>query len=155
VEETTQPETPGGRQTLTVRCSFCLTRNQVDLARAADRPKCGSCGKPILLDRPVRVSEEDFDTTVLGSGAPVLVDFYADWCGPCRMVAPVVDEIAQNHVGALFVAKVDTDRAPRVSASLGIRSIPTLIAFRDGKEVGRCVGFDPVRLRELAEQAVA
>ena len=88
-------DTNAARQ-VTVRCSFCLTLNPVDLGRAADRPKCGDCGRPILLDRPTKVSDEDFERTVLGAEAPVLVDFYADWCGPCKMVAPLLDEIAHD-----------------------------------------------------------
>jgi thioredoxin 2 len=146
--------TPDARPFVNLRCVFCLTLNRVDLSRAGDRPTCGECGRPILLDRPVKVTEEDFDRTVLQSAAPVLVDFYADWCAPCKMVAPVVDEIATAHLGRLLVAKVDTDRAPGLSQRLGIRGIPTLIAFRDGAEVGRSVGFDPDRLRELAEEAL-
>ncbi|NJD18804.1 MAG: thioredoxin [Gemmatimonadetes bacterium] len=138
-----------------MRCGFCLAQNRVDLARAEHRPKCGECGRPILLDRPLKVTEEDFDATVLGSGAPVLADFYADWCGPCRTVAPVVDEIAQAHLGKLLVVKVDTDRAPAVAQRFGIRSIPTLIVFKDGAEVGRSVGFEPERVRSLAQEAVS
>lgn len=140
---------------VTIRCAFCLTPNKVDLARANQRPKCGECGRPMLLDRPVHVAEEDFAPTVLGSAAPVLVDFYADWCGPCKMVAPLVDEIAQAYVGRLLVAKVDTDRAQGVAQSLGIRGIPTLIVFRGGEEIGRSVGFEPERVRALAQEAVA
>ncbi|GMV08142.1 MAG: hypothetical protein AMXMBFR53_44170 [Gemmatimonadota bacterium] len=139
---------------VTIRCAFCLTPNNVDLARATQRPKCGECGRPMLLDRPVHVAEEDFAGTVLGSAAPVLVDFYADWCGPCKMVAPLVDEIAQAYVGRLLVAKVDTDRAQGVAQSLGIRGIPTLILFRGGEEIGRSVGFEPERVRALAQEAV-
>ena len=139
---------------VTLRCGFCLTMNKVDLARAGQRPACGECGRPILLDRPVKVSEEDFDKTVLGATAPVLVDFYADWCGPCRMVAPFVDEIAQANVGRLLVVKVDTDRAPGIAGRLGIRGVPTLVLFKGGVEVGRSVGFEPERLRELAKEAV-
>ncbi len=138
-----------------LRCGFCLTMNRVDLARAAHRPKCGGCGRPILLDRPVKVSEADFEATVLGASAPVLVDFYADWCGPCKMVAPLVDEIAHAHAGRLLVAKVDTDRAPGVTRRVGIRGIPTLVVFKHGAEVARSVGFEPDRVRALAQEAVA
>lgn len=126
-----------------LRCGFCATMNRVDLARAADRPKCGECSKPMLLDRPVKVSQDDFERTVLQSAAPVLVDFYADWCGPCKVMAPVLDDLAADHVGSLLVAKLDTDRAPRISGELGIRGIPTLILFRGGREVGRQTGAVP------------
>jgi thioredoxin 2 len=140
---------------VTVRCAFCSQLNRIDLARAADRPQCGECGKPILLDRPIKVSDDDFSKTVEGSEAPVLVDFYADWCGPCRMVAPFVDRIAHDNVGKLLVAKVDTDRAPNVAMRFGIRSIPTLIVFKGGKEVERSVGFEPERLQALIAKVVA
>ena len=104
----------------------------------------------MLLDRPIKVSDEDFRTTVLEADVPVLVDFYAEWCGPCKMVAPVVDEIAQVRSGELLVAKVDTDHAPQTATQYEIRSIPTLILFRGGEEVSRSVGFDPAGLREMA-----
>ena len=81
-----------------------------------------------------------FDAVLAGSEAPVLVDFYADWCGPCRMVAPAVESLAQARAGSVLVLKVDTDKSPGISERLGIRGIPTLIAFRDGKETGRHVG---------------
>lgn len=140
---------------VTLRCGFCLTLNRVELARAAQRPKCGACGRPMLLDRPVKVTEEDFDQTVLGAGAPVLVDFYADWCAPCKMVAPLVDELAQAHVGKLLVVKVDTDHAQGLAQRFGIRGIPTLVVFRGGAEVGRSVGFEPEKVRALAAEVVA
>ena len=140
---------------VTLRCAFCDKLNAVDLARAAHRPACGECGKPMLLDRPVKVADDDFATTVEGAEVPVLVDFYADWCAPCRMVAPFVDEIARDNIGKLLVTKVDTDRAPNVSMRFGIRSIPTLILFRDGKEVERSVGFEPERLKALIAKVVA
>jgi thioredoxin 2 len=134
---------------ITVRCPFCLTLNRIDLARAADRPRCGKCERPLLLDRPIKVSQEDFPRTVLESDAPVLVDFYADWCAPCKVVAPVVDELAHDNVGRLLVAKVDSDHAPQLSMQMGIRGIPTLILFNDGAEIGRVVGADVRGLREL------
>ena len=141
--------------TVTLRCGFCGTLNKVEFARAADRPVCGDCSKPMLLDRPFKVAQDDFDRTVLQAEAPVLVDFYADWCAPCKMVAPVVDEIAFQKLGKLLVAKVDTDRAPEVAMKYGIRSIPTLILFQEGKEIDRSVGFEPERLRELVQKVVA
>ena len=140
---------------VTLRCGFCGTLNKIDLRRAADRPKCGDCTKPMLLDRPVKVSEEDFQRTVLQSKAPVLVDFYADWCAPCKMVAPLIDEIAHDQVGRMLVTKVDTDQAQKVAMKYGIRSIPTLIVFRDGEEVERSMGFEPERVRGLVEKVLA
>ena len=140
---------------VTVRCVFCLKLNRVDLGRAEDRPTCGECGKPMLLDRPVKVSQEDFDRTVLQAKAPVLVDFYADWCAPCRMVAPFVDELAKEHAGRVLVGKVDTDKAPDVATRYGIRSIPTLILFQGGEEVERSLGFEPERIRGLLDRIVA
>ena len=125
---------------ITLRCTFCDTKNRVDLARAADRPTCGECSRPMLLDRPVKVTQDDFDDTVLNASVPVLVDFYADWCGPCKMVAPLLDELADQHIGKILVAKVDTDRAPEIAAKYDIRSIPTLILFRDGAEIERSIG---------------
>ena len=146
----TEPRSP-----VTLRCGFCDALNRVDLARAADSPTCGDCSRPVLLDRPVKVAQEDFDRTVLEAEVPVLVDFYADWCAPCKMVAPLVDEIAQAHIGKMLVAKIDTDAAPEVALKYGIRSIPTLIVFRDGEEVDRSVGFEPERVKSLVEQVLA
>lgn len=128
--------------------------NRVDVRRAGDRPKCGECSKPMLLDRPVKVAQADFDRTVLGADVPVLVDFYADWCGPCKMVAPLMDEIAHQRVGSMLVVKVDTDAAPDVAMRYDIRSIPTLVLFEGGDEVERSLGFEPERVRQLVDQAV-
>ena len=145
--------TPETRSTVTVRCPFCGTLNRIDFARAADRPKCGQCTKPLLLDRPIKVEQEDFGKTVLESTVPVLVDFYAEWCAPCKMVAPLVDEFARANVGRLLVAKVDTDRAPDLSMRYKIRGIPTLILFRDGAEAERSVGFEPEKLKAMVSGA--
>jgi thioredoxin 2 len=125
---------------LTVRCQFCDTWNRVDAARAADRPKCGKCGRPILLDRPFPLNDETFARTIAESEVPVLVDFYADWCGPCKMMAPFVDELARERQGTALVAKLDTDRSPGTGSQFNIRSIPTTIVFRGGKEVARHTG---------------
>jgi thioredoxin 2 len=142
--ETTQTTT----RHITIRCQFCETWNRVDASRAADRPKCGKCGKPMLLDRPVPLNDETFTKTIDESDVPVLVDFYADWCGPCKMMAPYVDEIAREKQGAALVAKLDTDRAQQTSMQFNIRSIPTSIVFKRGKEVARQTGAVPKRVLE-------
>lgn len=140
----------------TVRCPFCGKLNRVDLTRAQDRPKCGECGRPILLDRPIAVTEQDLDRVVQDAEVPVLVDFYADWCAPCKIMAPLLDELARTRMGEVLVTKLDTDRNPSISARFGIRGIPTLIAFRGGKEVAREVGAVPrPRLEALVERAAA
>jgi thioredoxin 2 len=128
---------------LTLRCQFCETCNRIAAARAADRPKCGKCGKPMLLDRPFALNEETFARTIEGAEVPVLVDFYADWCGPCKVMAPAVDEIAATYQGRALVAKLDTDRAQQTSSSFNIRGIPTTIVFKGGKEVARQTGAVP------------
>src|SRR5688500_2015108 len=132
-------------QQVTLRCQCCQTWNRIDASRAANRPKCGKCGKPILIDRPVRLDDETFARTIAESRIPVLVDFYADWCGPCKMMAPFVDELAGRHQGDALVAKLDTDRSPRTAESFAIRGIPTVIVFRDGREVTRVSGAMPLQ----------
>jgi thioredoxin 2 len=139
----------------TVSCPSCGKLNRVDMARAADRPVCGQCRKPIPLDEPIRLTDANFDRVIADAQVPVLVDFYADWCGPCKMMAPVLDEVARDNVGRVLVAKVDTDRNPGVSQRFRIASIPTLIAFRGGREAGRELGAIPrPRLDALLRQAV-
>lgn len=125
---------------VTVRCPFCLKANRIDLARAKDRPTCGECGRPFLLDRPLKVTGEDFDRTVLEAEVPVLVDFYADWCGPCKVMAPALDEVARETTGEVLVVKLDTDAAPEVAQRYGIRGIPALILFQNGQEKARVTG---------------
>ena len=127
----------------TIRCPFCLTLNRVDVSRAPDRPKCGKCSKPLLLDRPVKVTDEDFDRLIGDAEIPVLVDFHADWCGPCKVMAPTLDDLAQAKMGDLLVAKLDTDANPQTAQRFGIRGIPTLILFSGGEESKRVTGAVP------------
>lgn len=134
----------------TVPCPFCATLNRVDLDRVADRPRCGSCGRPILLDRPLAISDASFDAVVTGATVPVVMDAYADWCGPCKIMAPVLDDVAHARSGQVLVVKLDTDRNPVTSQRFDIRSIPTLIVFAGGKETAREVGVVPrARLEAL------
>lgn len=127
----------------TVACPFCATLNRVDLARIDHRPKCGNCGRPILLDRPIAVSDATLDGVLAGTAVPVVMDCYADWCGPCKIMAPVLDEFARDRQGQVLVTKLDTDRNPATTRRFDIRAIPTLIVFRNGREVGRRAGAMP------------
>lgn len=143
-------------QKATVSCPFCSTPNRVDLGRVHDRPRCGECGKPILLDRPIAVSDQDLERVVRDSEVPVLVDFYAAWCGPCKMMAPILDELARERAGEVLVAKLDTDRSPAMAVRYQIRGIPTLIAFQGGREVAREIGAVPKpKLEALVNRASA
>lgn len=128
-----------------VPCSSCSKLNRLPAARAGEKAKCAACKTPLLpLTRPVAVgSAEDFDELVRESPMPVLVDFWAAWCGPCRTVAPELEKIASQRTGRVIVAKVDTEALPDVAARFGIRSIPTMIMFRAGKEAERLSGALP------------
>src|SRR5687767_13072299 len=110
----------------------------------------------MLLDRPIHLDDETFARTIAESTVPVLVDFYADWCGPCKMMAPAVDALAHAQQGRALVAKLDTEPARRTAAAFGIRGIPTVIVFRGGKEVARRSGAMPLAdLSAMLAAAVA
>lgn len=127
----------------TLRCQFCQSWNKVDMTRAADRPKCGKCGKPMLLDRPIRLDDETFSRTITESKVPVFVDFYTDWCGPCKAMAPSVDRLAAEYIGRALIAKLNTDESQKTSMSFNVRGIPTSIVFDGGKEIARQTGAVP------------
>ena len=122
-----------------VRCPACGKRNRIPTA-ASGMPRCASCH----TDLPwlVEATEEDFDA-VTGGPLPVLVDLWAPWCGPCRMVAPAIERSAQEFAGRLKVVKVNGDQAPGVSARLGVQGVPTLLLLRGGQVIARQVGALP------------
>jgi thioredoxin 2 len=147
-------ETKAPVQKLTVRCQFCDTWNRIDVTKVTAGPKCGKCAKPILLERPIVLTDETFSRTISESDVPVAVDFYADWCGPCRMMAPAVDALAAHLQGKALVAKLNTDQSSRTASGFNIRGIPTTIVFKGGKEVARQSGALPLEgLKQLVARA--
>ena len=137
------PATEIAQAKLTVRCPQCAAWNRISADRVANGPKCGKCAKPIALDHPLLLTDDTFARTIAESDVPVLVDLYADWCGPCKMMAPYVDQLARDRMGKALIAKLDTDRSPRTAGSFNIRGIPTTIVFRGGKEAARQTGAVP------------
>lgn len=130
-----------------VECRSCTKLNRLPAARLADRARCAACKAHLLpanAPLPVR-SAADFNELVRDSALPVLVDFWAAWCGPCRAVAPELEALARNRAGHLVVAKIDTEVLPDLATRFGIRSIPSLLLFRDGREVHREAGAMPAR----------
>ncbi|MFN8442271.1 MAG: thioredoxin [Caldilineaceae bacterium] len=95
------------------------------------------------MSKPVKVTDSTFENEVINSSSPVLVDFWAEWCGPCKMIAPVLDELAGELDGKLTIGKLDVDHNPDTAMAFGVMSIPTLLLFKDGKAVDRIVGFQP------------
>lgn len=125
-----------------ISCPNCQSKNRVRAERFDDQPTCGSCGNALLAGRPVALSEDNFSEVLAASRRPVVVDFWAAWCAPCRGFAPVFEQAAARHPQWLF-AKVDTEACPRLSQQLSIRSIPTLAVFRRGEIVDRVSGALP------------
>ncbi|HEX3493088.1 MAG TPA: thioredoxin TrxC [Streptosporangiaceae bacterium] len=122
------------------RCPHCGRRNRVPAA-AAGTPRCGNCHKP--LSWIVDAGDGSFAEVVEQASVPVLVDFWAPWCGPCRMVSPALAQLAGEKPGQIKLVKVNVDEAPQLQRRFGVQSIPTLMVFRDGKVVSRQTGAAP------------
>ena len=137
-------------------CGYCGAVNRVPGARLQEGPRCGRCHAPVLDGTPVTLSEADFDAFVGRNDLPLVVDFWAEWCGPCKMMAPAFAQVAREQRVQFRLAKLDTETSPAIAGRYAIRSIPTLILFRHGQEVDRAVGaLDAGRLRAWLQRHAA
>jgi len=139
-----------------VPCASCGKKNRVAYARLGDAVQCGECKQPIKAPgEPIELhSSADFDRLIASSSLPVVVDYWAPWCGPCRIVAPEVQKVAARYAGRALVIKVNTDELTDVGQRFGIRSIPTLAVFAGGREITRVAGARPApEIEALLQQA--
>lgn len=138
-----------------IRCPHCQKLNRLQESRLKDGPSCGACGEP-LLNGVLAVDETTLNDLISQSAMPVIVDFWAPWCGPCRMFAPTFEAAAKKHGQSLIFVKLDTEAEQAAGAKYNIRSIPTLAVFYKGQELGRLSGaLPPAQLEELVGNVIA
>ncbi len=120
-------------------CPHCMAKNRVPEERLQEHPTCGKCKQALLPNHPIALNDQNFDHYVQNTELPIVVDFWAEWCGPCKAMAPQFNQAALTAPQYRFV-KVDTEQAQQISARFNIRSIPTLAVFKNGKEIARQAG---------------
>ncbi len=131
--------------TLHIACPHCGATNRVPAERVSDTPNCGRCHEPLLIGQVLELTDANFEAVALAADVPLLVDFWAPWCGPCRAMAPAFAQAAQALNGRALLVKVNSDENPQLSARFGIRSIPTLVKLQQGRETARQSGAIPAQ----------
>jgi thioredoxin 2 len=134
-------------------CPHCFSVNNVPQKESYKKANCGKCKNSLLDTKPIELTETNFDEVLVNSDIPVIIDFWAPWCGPCKMMGPIFEQTAKNFPLKTLFVKVNTENEQNLGARFGIRSIPTLMVFKNGKEVQRVSGaLDATSLNSLVEK---